>query len=62
VFIPVHPIILQVLPEVPEVEIQVQHIKVVIPSLFSSVEVASALFCDGFFQERVSRTICLGWL
>jgi hypothetical protein len=21
-----------------------------------------ALFCDGFFQDRVSRTICLGWL
>jgi hypothetical protein len=22
----------------------------------------SALFCDGFFQDRVWRTICLGWL
>jgi hypothetical protein len=22
----------------------------------------SPFFCDGFFQVRVSRTICLGWL
>jgi hypothetical protein len=21
-----------------------------------------ALYCEGFFQDRVSRTICLGWL
>jgi hypothetical protein len=21
-----------------------------------------ALFCDGFFQDRISWTICLGWL
>jgi hypothetical protein len=26
------------------------------------LEVTSpALFCDGFFRDRVSRTICLGW-
>jgi hypothetical protein len=24
--------------------------------------IPSALCCDGFFRDRVSRTICLGWL
>jgi hypothetical protein len=29
---------------------------------FFTLSQFTALFCDGFLQDRVSKTICLGWL